>query len=112
MMSRVKHFVVEQNSTFKSLVKLYDIDKLPFDLEGYIPICRMRHSIYTDAIMSFTCSIVLPTASGKMFLSLTSAQTKTLKPGKYEYDLVLINGAGERFRALSGIVTVDSGVSY
>ena len=68
----------------------------------------MRKSYEASTKTDFTTAKVDNT--GKVTISLTAAQTATLKPGRYVYD-VEIASASETLRVLEGLVTVTPEVT-
>jgi hypothetical protein len=49
--------------------------------------------------------------SGEITLSMSAATTSALKPGRYVYDLVMIDPGDVVTRVTEGIVTVSPGVT-
>jgi hypothetical protein len=61
--------------------------------------------------VTFNASILFPTTSGKISLTLTSATTSTIKPGRYVYDVVITDAYQFRNRVIEGMVLVREGVT-
>lgn len=81
------------------------------NLTGYTAQAQMRKHSGSSSYISFTTSI--PNASfGKIRLYLTGAETLTIKPGRYVYDVVITNGtSGAKTRVIEGMVLVREGVT-
>lgn len=65
----------------------------------------MRKSYYSSTAYPIT-SNVTGTANGEITLSVTAANTSTLTPGRYVYDVVITSPASVVTRVVEGIVTV------
>jgi len=53
----------------------------------------------------------METTNGIVNLFLNKANTLSLSPGNYVYDVMITNSAGERKRILEGMITATPGVS-
>jgi hypothetical protein len=80
------------------------------DLTGFAGTCHMRKtpesSSHTGFGVSFTDRV-----NGKIRISMASTVTSTLKPGRYVYDLLLLDDAYKKSVAVEGTVLVRSGIS-
>ena len=109
-MATVQNIVIDQGTTFSLDINLTNDDASAKDLTAYTVASQMRKSYEASTATSFTCVKVDNT--GKVTISLTAAQTATLKPGRYVYD-VEITGTSpvETLRVLEGLVTVTPEVT-
>ena len=69
-----------------------------------------KHSGSVAAAATFTASISDP-AAGIVQVGLTSTTTADLKPGRYVYDVIVSDTAGEVTRVVEGSVLVRQGVT-
>ena len=82
----------------------------PINLAGYGHSAFLRkHYTATDST-PFATTIDNP-ASGSISVSMGSSLTSTLKPGRYVYDVVIVDGSGTKTRAVEGSVIVRGGVT-
>ena len=82
-----------------------------FDLTNYTVESQMRKWAGSSTATSFTTSIEIPSTSGKILIRLTAAQTASLKPGRYVYDVVITDEFGVKNRVIEGMVLVTEGVT-
>lgn len=108
-MALTYNLVMEQGSTFNTVVTYADSSGVASDLTSYEVSCQMRRSYYSANSTSITSVITAP-EDGEITLSLTPAQTANVRPGRYVYD-INISTAGTVTRILEGIVTVTPGVT-
>jgi hypothetical protein len=110
-MAIIQHLSIDQNSTFSAEVAIRDSNQNYFNLTDYTAYAQMRKSpTSTTVISSFTCSIPTP-EYGTVVLQLTDEQTALIKPGRYLYDVIIEDDAGQIFRAIEGIITVNAGIT-
>ncbi len=107
-MATVQNIVIDQGTTFSLDINLTNDDASAKDLTNYTVASQMRKSYEASTKTDFTTAKVDNT--GEVTISLTAAQTATLKPGRYVYD-VEIASASETLRVLEGLVTVTPEVT-
>jgi len=101
---------LEQYATFSTTVNVEDSQGTAINLAGYSASSQIRKSYYSTIANSFT-AIVTGNANGEITLSMTSANTANLTPGRLLYDLVITSPAGVKTRVVEGIITVLPGVT-
>lgn len=69
---------------------------------------RERHMSETS--VDFTTSIS-DASNGKFKITLTDTVTGGMKPGEYQYDVVMTDDAGVKTRLMQGIATVVAGIT-
>lgn len=104
-MAAYSEITIEQGATFSTTVNVEDVYNNPVNLSGYSASAMMRKSYYSNIHYDFTATVT-GTSNGEITLSMTSANTSTLSPGRYVYDLIINNGANTVTRVVEGIVTV------
>lgn len=86
------------------------VGSTPVDLTGYTAICegRRRPGATGNAWFSLTggAGITLGGAAGTIAVTWTDEITDTLAAGEGEWELVVISGAGARYRLLYGPLKV------
>jgi hypothetical protein len=108
----VNNLVVNSGSDFSQTFTLEGSDtNSAFDLTGYTVESQMRKWAGSSSAVSFTTSIELPSTAGKILIRLTAAQTTIIKPGRYVYDVIIIDEFGVRNRVIEGMVLVTEGVT-
>jgi hypothetical protein len=96
---------IEQGATFSTTVNVEDAYYNPVNLTGYSASSQMRKSYYSSSATNITASVT-GTSNGEITLSMTSANTSSLTPGRYVYDLIIDDGANTVTRVVEGIATV------
>ena len=102
-MATIANLVIDQGTSFNSIVTLTDQTGTPLNLTGYTVASQFRKSYQSSTAVSFTASIYDATA-GKVLLQLLPAATTGVKAGRYLYDIELTSSLNERVRALEGLV--------
>jgi hypothetical protein len=102
---------LEKGTTFNTTITLDDVYGDSYNLTGYTANSQIRKSYYSsNATATFTTSI--NAANGTISLSLTSATTSNIAPGRYVYDTTIRQtSSGEVTRILEGIVDVSPSVT-
>ena len=105
-MATYSNIYIDQGSTYSSVIDVKDSNGLPFNLTGYLSRGQIRKSYSSSTAVSFATSINTP-LSGKVGLSLTASQTRSMKPGRYLYDVEIFNSGGHVVRIAEGQVEIS-----
>lgn len=107
----VNNLVINAGANFSQTFTLESGDtNSALDLTGYTVSAQMRKYAGSSTATTFTANIVSPGSLGKIIISLTSAQTTDLKPGRYVYDVVVTQNS-TKTRVIEGMVLVREGVT-
>jgi hypothetical protein len=110
-MAGYQELFLDQGSDYSTTITLDGNNGQPFDLTNYTAHSQVRKSYYSsNTTATFTVSITNPTA-GVVALSLNSANTANMAPGRYVYDVVISSNTNVRTRVLEGIVNVNPQVT-
>ena len=109
-MAAFSELLIEQGATFSSTVNVEDSTGASINLYGYSAASQMRKSYYATSNTAFLATIT-GNANGEITLSMTSANTATLTPGRYVYDLLITAPDTTKTRVVEGIVIVSPGVT-
>ena len=103
----VSNLVINQGSTFTQKFELENVSSnSALQISGFKVTSKMRkHFSSIGTAATFTCSITDANA-GIIQVGLTSAITGQLDPGRYQYDVLLKDTAGEVTRVVEGSVLV------
>lgn len=88
-MSTYANLFIDQGSDFSFSVDLISATGL-LDLTGYSSRGQIRKSYTASAATDFAISINVD--DSELNASLTAAQTASLKPGRYVYDIEILSG--------------------
>lgn len=115
MASRTQNFVVDIGTDFSANVYAYANGSTTsaLDLTGYTSANSLvKRSFYTDTIAATINVAVVETTNGIVNLTLNRANTITMTPGNYVYDLTIKNGnTAKKIRLVEGIITATPGIS-
>lgn len=101
---------IEQYASFSTTINVEDVQGDAINLTGYTAASQIRKSYYSTTANNLTATIT-GTANGEITLSMTSANTANLTPGRYLYDLVITAPDTTKTRVVEGIVNVLPGVT-
>jgi hypothetical protein len=106
----VSNIVIEQGYDFDTSFELEDSrSNSPLILTNASTEAQLRKYYGSSTSVSFASTITNP-SQGIVSISLTSAQTVNIKPGRYVFDLKITNEDKE-FKALEGAALVRGGVT-
>jgi len=108
-MATKANILIDQGTTFSTVINLTDDAGNPVDLTGYTGDSEIRKHYTSSNSQSF--SISLGGNNGTVTLSLTAGQTANLTAGRYVYDVEVTSGANVVSRIVEGIVTVTPEVT-
>ena len=80
------------------------------DLTDTTSVGHLKKTYTSSSYVNFSSSIPEP-EKGLITISLTDADTRLLKPGRYVYDVKIISSAGKAFKAVEGSALVRPGVT-
>lgn len=102
---------LEQGADFSMSITLDDVSGENFNLVNYSASSQMRKSYYSsNATATFSVSTGNDPSLGVITLTMNSANTANIYPGRYVYD-VYVTSANSRVRVLEGIVSVTPQVT-
>jgi hypothetical protein len=104
-MATITNLVIDQGTTFSSIITLTNQDGTAMNLTGYTVASQFRKSYQSSTFTNFTASIYDATA-GKVRLQLTPSASSDVKAGRYLYDIELTSPTSEKSRALEGLVII------
>jgi len=107
----IRNIVIEQNTAFTMTIDVSTITNTPIDLSTYTYKAQLRRSYYSLTAVDFAIEATDP-SGGELVLTLTATQVRALKPGRYVYDVILIDVNDVPARILEGIAVVNPGVAF
>ena len=104
-MAGYAEITVEQGANFSTTINVNDGAGAGQNLTSYSVAAQMRKSHYSTTAVDFTVSIT-DAFDGEITMTMTSANTSNLTPGRYVYDLVMTSPTNIKTRVVEGIATV------
>lgn len=105
-MSANEDLYTDQGCTFSSTITVNGSTNEPFDLTGYSARGQIRKNYKSTNFVAFTCVV----QGGSVVISLTADQTRTMKAGRYLYDVEIYNISNNVIRIAQGIFEIDPSV--
>ena len=103
------NLVFDKGTSFSATIDVTDTGGGVFNLTGYTTAAQMRKNYNSSTAVTFATSH--SGAAGIITLSLSAANTVSLEPGRYLYDVEITSGGGTVTRVVEGIVTVTPGMT-
>ena len=102
---------IDQGASFTTTLDLAADDGTPVNLTGCTFIAQIRKSYYSASVTeTFSINVSNP-ISGNLAISLASANTANIRPGRYLYDIKMTDTNQKVIRLVEGIVTIMPQVS-
>lgn len=105
-MATYSDIFIDQGSTYSSTIDVLDANGLPFNLTGYFARGQIRKTYSSINAINFIININEPNA-GKVNISLLAATTRSMKAGRYVYDVEIYNSNGHVIRISEGQVEIS-----
>jgi hypothetical protein len=102
--------LIEQGASFSTTVNVEDTAGAAINLTSYTAASQMRKSYYSSTYSAIS-SVITGNANGEITLTMTSANTANLAPGRYVFDLVITAPTTIKTRVVEGIIVVSPGVT-
>jgi hypothetical protein len=109
-MAAYSELFLEQYADFSTYINIDDTQGDAINLAGYSASSQIRKSYYSSTAYNFTVQIS-DAAAGEITLSMSSANTGNMSPGRYVYDLNIKDPNSVVTRVVEGIVVVSPGVT-
>ena len=107
----VSNLVINAGSDFSQSFNLVESDDSgPLNLTGFSIAAQFRKHAGSSSKHDFTTNLLNATA-GELLISLSASASNVPKPGRYVYDIVITNAAGEKTRVVEGSVLLREGVT-
>jgi hypothetical protein len=103
------NLVIDQGTSFSATIDVTDTGGGVFNLTGYTTAAQMRKNYNSSTAVTFATS--QNGVYGAITLALSAANTVSLEPGRYLYDVEITSGGGTVTRVVEGIVTVTPGMT-
>lgn len=103
---------INQGASFEKYIDLKDVlTGANLNIAGYNVSCSIKKSYYSENVTANIVCTVTNSQNGVIKLSLASANTSNLKPGKYLYDVITESPSGFKERIREGMVIVTPGIT-
>jgi hypothetical protein len=104
-MATISNLVIDQGTTFSSIITLTNQDGTPMDLTDFTVRSQFRKSYQSSSAVNFQASIY-DALAGQVQLKLDPSDTTDIQAGRYLYDIELTSPAPDssKIRALEGLV--------
>lgn len=103
------NLVIDQGTDFSVTINIVDANNTPLALTGYDGEAQMRK--YFTSSRKYPFNVEIGVEYGTVTLSMNSATTSSITPGRYVFDCELISNTNIVSRILEGISTVTPGVT-
>ena len=100
----------DQGSDFFSIITVEGADGNIFNLTGYTARGQVRKTYASSTAYDLHASINSPT-HGEITISLSSTQTAAMRPGRYVYDVEIVDAQNVVTRVVEGQVEVSPRVT-
>jgi hypothetical protein len=102
---------IDQGTDYQTTFDLIADDGTPIDITGYSFQGQIKKSYYSaNANATFTVTVI-DAANGNTVISLDSANTANIYPGRYVYDIKMKDSSNSTSRILEGIATITPEVT-
>jgi hypothetical protein len=102
---------IDQGTTFESFLDLVADDGTAINVAGYVFSGEIRKSYYSSNSTANLIITISNAANGNVLITLDAANTANITPGRYLYDVKMIDTANTVTRIVEGIITVTPQVT-
>lgn len=111
-MAGYAELTVDKGTTFNSVINISDeTTGLAVNVSGYSFASQVRKSYYSvNATASLVCT-VNDASNGNISISMSNTVTGGISPGRYVYDVRMVDKNGAVTRVIEGIMTITPQVT-
>ena len=106
MSAGYQELFLEQGSDYSTSITLTDVNGDPYDLTDYTAKSQVKKSYYSTNNTAVFTATINDAATGNVQISLSAANTTSIKAGRYVYDVEVEDASGNISRIFEGIVNV------
>ena len=107
-MSTYKDLYADQGSTFIETISVNDASGNTVNLNAYTIKSQFKKSYYTTTNYNFEIIIA---SNNQIVMCLSSEASNALSPGRYVYDVTIIDNCDNAQRVQEGILQISPGVT-
>lgn len=104
-MASITNLFVDQGSDYSNIITVESANGVGLDLTEYTVKSQMRKSYTSSTAYDFT-AVVSSAVDGQITLSLSSADSEEIPPGRYLYDVEITSPINKKTRVVEGIATI------
>jgi hypothetical protein len=106
------NLTIDQGTDFFRTFTVVDNDNVPVNITGFSISGKLKKSTIgaNNTAIPFVITIT-DAVTGKVKMELSNITTDLLIPGRYVYDIELINTSNKIFRIVEGIITVNPNIT-
>ena len=102
---------IDAGADFETTLDLIADDGTSIDVSGYSFSSQIRKSYYSANATANIAISITDAVNGNTILSLDAANTANIPPGRYVYDVKMIDTTNTVTRIVEGIITVTPAVT-
>ena len=102
---------IDQGTDFTTTFDLIADDGSPINITGYTFKSQIKKSYYSANVTANLAVTIIDSSNGNTIISLDAANTANIFPGRYVYDVKMVDTTNTTTRILEGIVTITPQVS-
>ncbi len=97
---------VDQGVDFLVALELETDDGEEFPITDQQFFCQVRRLYSTTVLFEAELEVVVNGVTNELNLFIKPEDTKYIKPGKYQYDLIMVKFSGDRLKLLEGLLFI------
>ena len=110
-MAAYSDLIIDQGTDYQAALDLLADDGTPVDLTNYKFSGQIKYSYYTSTVTANLNITIVDSANGNVLISLTAANSANIPPGRYVYDIKMVDATLLTTRLVEGILTITPQVS-
>ena len=110
-MANIVYLDIDQGSDFSSEISLENDDDTPIDLRSFNVYSQFRKNYNSTVGYQFD-AVISNAIQGKIMLSLSGTASSAIRPGRYLYDVEIVDIVNSRkTRVIEGIITINAEIT-
>jgi hypothetical protein len=102
---------IDAGADFSTTFDLVADDGSPINIQGYSFRSQIKKSYYSANVAANLVITTTDASNGNTLITLDAANTANIFPGRYVYDIKMIDTSNQTTRVLEGIVTITPQVT-
>ena len=110
-MATKANLIIDQGTDFSTTLTVADANDAIINLTGYTARGQIRKHYTSSTSVDFIIEPANLGDNGKITIKLSSANTASMEPGRYVYDVEMRSSSNTVSRALEGVLTITPEVT-
>ena len=110
-MAEIANILVDQGANYTTPLEITDASGNPINLTGWTAEAHIRKHFSSTTNKSFIITFDADRTTGLIEMALPGSNSTVMVPGRYLYDLRMLDANSAPYRIIQGTLTIDGAIT-